>query len=132
MSASRDKTQKVAFVYSNLYQLYRKGKETAHPVEAAQVQPQAQPPTGQALAASAGAAVVRSGNVLKSDDLRAAALAITPYAPTEFIGKRVPRPEVIATKNSAVESLKKNLQELNDLHSRLRFMLKELEDLVKS
>ena len=125
MSATQDKTQKVAFVYSNLYQIYKKGKNAAQ---------QAAVPTEQAF-------VVRGSKaVLKSEDLR----NVEHYKPAEFIAKRVARPEVIAarqqpvhalhashTSNEAVESLKKNLKSLNDLHSRLRFMLQEIEDLVK-
>ena len=119
MSATRYNSQKIAFVYSNLYQIYRQGKETA-----------AQSP------------------VLKAQDLRAdsvqaeapvAAVKISPYSPMELIGKRVQKPEALkvaegiqsASSPSPIEGLKNNLKTLNDLHSRLRFMLKELEDLVK-
>ena len=120
MSASRDKTQKVTFVYSNLYQLYKSGKETAQSAEVN------------------AAPVAVNRNVLKTEDLRKAAVSpatqpkVSNYVPTEFIGRRLPKPEAIAEhSNSAVDSLKKNLEQLNDLHARLRFMLKELEDLVK-
>ncbi|MBC7690511.1 MAG: hypothetical protein H7222_01970 [Methylotenera sp.] len=41
----------------------------------------------------------------------------------------VHQPDVV--KSQALESLKQNLKNLNDLHARLRFMLKELEELVK-
>jgi len=111
MSASQDKTQKVTFVYSNLYQLYKKGQEQ---------------PTGPVPV------IRKASKILKADNLRQSA-AVREFAPAEFIGKRVPKPEVVlrAEDNQALESLKKNLNDLNDLHSRLRFMLKELEDLVK-
>ena len=33
MSASRDQSQKIAFVYSNLYSLYQKGKSAAKEAE---------------------------------------------------------------------------------------------------
>jgi hypothetical protein len=33
MSATRDNSQKFTFVYSNLYQIYRKGKQSGDPVK---------------------------------------------------------------------------------------------------
>lgn len=125
MSATQDKTQKISFVYSNLYQLYRKGKEAAS---------QAQVPSESPLAVPARDSQIP--HVLKTGDLKADALRIETFKPTEFIQKRVSsKPEVLAPTRpgqaEAVASLKKNLNSLNELHSRLRFMLQELEDLVK-
>jgi hypothetical protein len=64
---------------------------------------------------------------------------VRPYTPAELIGKRRPtqaaqgmrvaRPESIA--KPSLESLKQNLKSLNDLHSRLKFMLAELEELTR-
>jgi hypothetical protein len=111
MSATRDKTQKPAFVYSNLYQLYKTGKEAA---SQAVVPPP--PPVGNHLA---------KGQVLKTADLKNEAVKIDTYRPAELIGKRLERPS-----NAAIDSLKDNLKSLTELHSRLRFMLKELEELI--
>jgi hypothetical protein len=128
MSATRDKSQKFTFVYSNLYQLYKNGKKP----------PQA-------------AMGPESGKVLKADDLRSkqafSAVRVGRFQPTEFLGKRiVSKPAAIKTyeqvqgvlQNSsqssqmeALHGLKQNLDTLNQLHSRLRFMLQELEELVK-
>jgi hypothetical protein len=130
MSATRDNTQKVAFVYSNLYQIYQKGKAAA--VEANVPMPEV---------STAPIAVAKS-TVLKTDDLHKpenSSVKISSYSPTELIGKRFARPASlppVAPKSAvvpsqAVSSLKDNLKALNDLHSRLRFMLTELEDLVK-
>lgn len=137
MSATRDKSQKVAFVYSNLYQLYRKGKEAAQGAEVGGAQAEAQVSPEQKS----------SGKVLKADDLhqnsfaqlKADAVRVHAYQPVELLGKRIPKPEAIKgaapaavpSQAQALDSLKQNLQALNDLHARLRFMLKELEDLVK-
>lgn len=141
MSATRDTSQKVAFVYSNLYEIYRKGKAAA--LEAEVPAPEAQ-----------GAPVVTpkkaSSSILKTDDLRkdeSHVPQVSAYNPMELIGKRFARPRSVATatqkpkvaspaavlsaSNPAISGLKQNLQALNDLHSRLRFMLEELEDLVK-
>lgn len=125
MSATRDKNQKVAFVYSNLYQIYKKG--------------------GTSVSASAG---VKTTPVLKSQDLHAknlnhptfGAVKVNNYTPVEILSrptKTVKKPEVLKQSEaaqapaSALDSLKQNLNALNDLHARLRFMLQELEDLVK-
>ncbi len=126
MSASSDKTQKPAFVYSNLYHLYRKDQHV-----------QASAPEAIAIPRTSTPGVT-SGKVLKADDASAAAVSIESYRPTEFLGKRLdkpmtlPKPDVLlASQNDAIKGLKQNLQSLNDLHSRLRVMLKELEDLVR-
>lgn len=123
MSASRDQSQKIAFVYSNLYKVYQQGKAAAK--DAVVPQPETAPVVAP-----------KSSNVIKTEDLHKPELKVSAFQPTEFIGKRVERPAVIAkavapAPKEALNSLKDNLKALNDLHSRLRFMLQELEDLVK-
>lgn len=118
MSATRDKNQKVTFVYQNLHNLYRQGLEAA---KAAVV-----PPVAGGSEASASkklmTGVIR-GKVIKS------------YEPVELLAKRreavAPLASSEASQRQAIESLQQNLKTLTDLHSRLRFMLKELEELVK-
>ena len=136
MSATQDKTQKIAFVYSNLYTLYKKGKEAA--IAAPNVMPSAAPFGLTRASLSALAPNYTSGKVLKTENLAQAKVNVTEFRPAEFIAKRVEtvreplrvaKPEVI--QNHALNDLKKNLKNLNDLHARLQFMLKELEDLVK-
>lgn len=156
MSATRDKTQKTVFVYSNLYQLYRKGLQQAKasPGVAAsstgasgpEVLVEADPgSTARTIEASSASAVeirtprARSSQVLKSEDLQALHARVEPYNPPELLRKRfrgAPEPgigsqtsvtgQVLA--DGAIESLKRNLQALNELHARLRFMLQELEE----
>jgi hypothetical protein len=141
MSATRDKNQRVTFVYSNLYQIYRKGKEAAVSAD-----PEAVIAKYKAAESGASTLGLSSGKVLKAKDLNVAApaespqpaIAVRAYEPVELIGKRLPKPASLATltsahhvQNDALNSLKQNLNALNDLHSRLRFMLQELEDLVK-
>jgi hypothetical protein len=138
MSATRDKNQKTTFVYSNLYHLYKKGKDAA---------------AGQPIAVSPSRLSASQGQVLKTDALTASQMGaqirvepkaepvISPYTPVELLGKRVERPAILPAaktipaapalpSNTAIDSLKDNLKSLNDLQSRLRFMLQELEDLV--
>lgn len=159
MSATRDPSQKIGFVNSNLYALYRKGK------------------------AAAQGSQPGSAKVLKADDLhspffatgqvREAASAqpaqVQEYRPAEFLQKRQPaaipaaapavhtpaapaaknlrakpgilqgldhlsrthRPAAPLREQQALSSLKQNLDTLNQLHARLKFMLQELEDLVQ-
>jgi hypothetical protein len=140
MSATRDQSQKVSFVYSNLYQIYQKGKAEAIAAEvpnsgavikAAEVSAQLPAESPKPLA------VNPRSHILKTDDLRnqASSVKVAEYNPTAFIGKRVARPAVLPPAaqqpTAAITSLKENLKSLNDLHSRLRFMLQELEELVK-
>ncbi|MDR3607032.1 MAG: hypothetical protein P4M08_06595 [Oligoflexia bacterium] len=141
MSATHDKSQRTTFVYSNLYQLYRKGKQAAQ--QAGEVE----------------SSRPDSFHVLKAGDLKAESLVkIESFSPPEFLGKRVEaarepalapglrveiaRPglapavapsvaQATLVQNAALSSLKENVKALQDLHSRLRFMLKELEELAK-
>ncbi len=134
MSATQDKTKKITFVYSNLYEIYRKGKEAA---KAAPVSPEAL--SSESLAAPFGIPAHSRGQVLKADDLRngLSDARVEPFTPAELIGKRLNRPAVLgkavpALKAApAIESLKQNLKSLNELHERLRFMLAEIEELTK-
>jgi hypothetical protein len=117
MSATQDKSQKTTFVYSNLYQLYRKGKDAAEKAE---------------LGADPSFHVIKTAD-LKLQKLGEAAVKIEEYSPQEFIGPRILSRAVQASpaQDSALASLKQNVKSLQDLHSRLRFMLKELEELSR-
>lgn len=115
MPATRDKNQKVTFVYSNLYQVYKKGLEAAR---------------------TAGSPVgLTRGKVLKPGDVHESRIQVESYrpaslaAPSSSLQQRQHLP--MQQQKEALQSLRDNLKSLNDLHSRLRFMLKELEDLVR-
>ena len=117
MPANRDKNQKFTFVYSNLYRIYQDTKPSTQPVESvgAKAPIRRGPP-------------VTSGKVLKAENLKAggaAAVEVRSFTPATLRA-----PESMAP-NSALDSLKKNLEQLNDLHQRLKFMLSELEELAK-
>ncbi len=123
MSASRDSTQKVTFLYTNLHEVYKKAKNAdLSAIEAAA-------PVAKAELAHAG---LELGRVIKTDDLHAPAFSQVRRHMTPEL-KTVERPAYLATsrENSTLSGLKDNLKQLNDLHSRLRFMLQEIEDLVK-
>jgi hypothetical protein len=125
MSATRDKSQKVTFVFSNFYRLYKKGKQAAmnpHEVDAS-----------RHVLKAADVKTLQTRDALNppAPDLTAPfAVNVREYRPAEFIGKRIPKPPVLPS-STALVSLRANLKSLTDLHSRLKFMLEELEDLVK-
>ncbi len=143
MSATYDKSQKVTFVYKNFHKLYQESKGQAQPQAQAALAPAAQPPAF--MPSSPPAPPKGSGAVLKAAQVdqnffahvNSAQVNVAPFSPPHLIGKRVARPSVLpdsfamAPTNPALEGLKDNLKALNDLHSRLRFMLKELEELIK-
>ena len=119
MSATRDKSQSVGFVYTNIYQLYKKAQN--------------------APAANTNAAAAESlssdSRVWRAEEL--GDLKITKFQPRNLSpSKPVVTPADIAPQAKAqvvgnpFDDLKSNLQKLQDLHSKLRFMLTELEDLV--
>lgn len=160
MSATRDKTQKITFVYSNFYNLYRKGKEAASNAEVPATTPMGLTTSQVLKADSAAAQSAVTPKSLKES------VQISEYRAPELIGRRLPNPMIRAVPAApapapaeqvelrakavleqpvsltgyqpilgkdaeALMSLRGNLEQLNQLHSRLRFMLQELEDLVK-
>jgi hypothetical protein len=132
MSATRDKNQKGTFVYSNLYQIFKKGQESAASVATPAIPAQGEFP---GLAVSKGK--ILKAQSLSSPEVNRMGVQVSPYKAAELIGKRVqrpqslPRPATAVPRHAALDGLKENLKTLNDLHSRLRFMLQELEDLIK-
>ncbi len=145
MSATRDPSQKHTFVYSNLYQLYQKGKVAAkeavipEPI-AATVAPiaSASAPVSVASAAISERGIV-TGKIIKADELAPGVigLRVARHEPPSLLGKRLnPAPasrsrKVDPTRREAIDGLRDNLRSLQNLHERLRFMLKEIEDLSK-
>ncbi len=148
MSASRDKGSRIAFVYSNLYRIYRESQnETKEGAEKTKV----------ALPSNPTPSPVQQ-NILKVGDLKNGEFAkheVRSYQPTEFISKKIDlarQKEILLSVNpplgqegakltttpaastrggAALDDLKGNLKQLNDLQSRLKFMLGELEDILK-
>lgn len=112
MSATRDLSQKFGFVFTNLYEVYRN-----QPVEVTE------PKVEDIKQTLERAKVIKAHDIHASPD---AATQIKTFTPPVFKAKAAaPAPM------DAVASLKNNLHKLNDLHERLQFMLKELEELSK-
>ena len=119
MSANFDKSQRVTFLYTDLYRLYKKGKQAAK---------KSDPSSGT------------SGMILKTGEVK-----VQNYQPVEFLRPKESPVNQIQTKSqkpqprsgqskdaeAALVGLRTNLKTLNELQSRLRFMLSELEDLTK-
>lgn len=120
MSASQDKSQKITFVYLDLYKLQKKMKEK----EPEALKQELGSPTFSLPGKT-------SGQVLKAAQVSQNGVPdrVQPYVPASLIGKRV---VPAAPRNEVVESLKENLKSLNQLHARLKFMLEELEELIKN
>lgn len=142
MSATRDSSQKVTFVYTNLYQLFKKEQQELNEMketkELTKTEIVAEPKVAAAVPAPVAATPMglSRGVILKSEDIREKKIQVSAYTPVELMGKRtIPKPAVLTKpqveQNQAVQSLRKNLGNLQDLHSRLKFMLTELDDLVK-
>lgn len=134
MSATRDQSQKFTFVYSNLYHLYKKGKDAALnadvPSNSAAPVAIAKPLVSVDPDATRG---VLTGRIIKSEDIRETP-KVTRHEPPRFITKRleVNRPmKVSPERERAVSGLRDNLKQLKNLQERLHFMLKELEEFTK-
>ena len=117
MSATRDQSQKIGFVYSNLYQLYRKGMTAAQ--------------DSQPLGLTRGS--VLKNAVIKPEE-KSPEVIVKPFSPVTFIKPPAPPAQAmkLAPTPASIQQLKQNLNRLGELQSKLRFMLQELEDLVKN
>jgi hypothetical protein len=118
MSANRDKDQKVTFLFPHLHQDQAESrvKNTF----------QAEPPKTNKIPTYS--------KVIKAEDLKNShfgTVRVNPYTPSEVVGKRVKTPNYLQPSNgAAIKSLQDNLKSLTDLQARLRFMLKELEEII--
>ena len=149
MSANSDKSQKSTFVFSNLYELYKRNQSASRAtVPTSESAPAVKTPVGVSIQVKEfpqGTAIhksLNSGRVLKTGDLHQPeqlAPQVKEYQPAQLLGKRFPKPQSIEVavpskthvSNPAILSLKQNISQLSELHSRLKFMLTELEDLIK-
>ncbi|MBI3555374.1 MAG: hypothetical protein HY074_03800 [Deltaproteobacteria bacterium] len=119
--ANRDKSQNVGFVYTNIYQIYKKAQNTA---------PAA---SGANTAAATAQKITSDQRVWRAEDL--ADVKITKFEPRTLAAARPVLTEADANakalhSGNPFDDLKANLTKLQDLHSKLRFMLSELEGLV--
>lgn len=114
MSAYLDKSQGITFVYSNIFELYKKAKDS-----------------------KIDAPFATPSRVIKAKDVKSAEL----FQPKEIVPPAGERPFAVpmgvkeaeekARKARPVANLQKNLSELTDAHEKLRFLLQELDSLTK-
>jgi hypothetical protein len=127
MSAYLDKSQGITFVYSNIFDLYKKAKDSK--LDA--------PFAVETLRGTASEPAV--GRVIKAADLakeapkafQPAELKTTDTQRTFPVPMGVQEAEERARKLRSVQSLQKNLSDLSSAHEKLRFLLQELESLTK-
>ena len=133
MSATRDPSQKHTFVYSNLYQLYQKGKVAAQTANVAV-------PLKKEEAPEVTRTGLTTGKIIKAEEMKNSVttpgpigLRVARHEPPRLIGKRIEvnRPtKVDASRRHAIAGLRDPLRPLQGLHERLRFMLKEIAELT--
>jgi hypothetical protein len=149
MSANYDKNQKFKFVSENVYQI--------NPQNPANQNSEAQPKSNPIAKTIKTSGIIKAEDLKKS---AFATVRVNPYTAAEMIGKRVARPNYLpplaspagnasessgvispaasavlapttaATQNAALKNMRDNLKVLQDLQSRLRFVLTELESLI--
>jgi hypothetical protein len=126
MSAYLDKSQGIAFVYSNIFELYKKAKEAKldAPFVAEQLRAEVQ---GRVIKAADVAAVVRA-EPFRPEELKPQGTERTFPVP---MGVREAEERAKQMNMRPVANLKKNLADLTDAHEKLRFLLQELEALTK-
>ncbi len=127
MSAYLDKSQGITFVYSNIFDLYKKAKESR--LDA--------PFAVESLRGPAASGEPAMGRVIKAADM--AKEATKPFQPAELknaertfpVPMGVREAEEKARRLKSVQGLQKNLNDLSSAHEKLRFLLQELETLTK-
>lgn len=115
MSAYLDKSQGVTFVYSNIFDLYKKAKESKldAPFVAERV---------------IKAETLKNAQPFRPEELKAPATERTFPVP---MGVREAEEKAKKLGARPVANLQKNLNDLTDAHEKLRFLLQELESLTK-
>lgn len=130
MSANRDQSQKFTFVYSNLYQLYQKGKEAA---KAADITPALEPQNkAEALEGVETSKIIKAGSYQQNGSV----VQVRDFNPPSFVSKRIVTDKNLSApvldRKHAIHQLKDNLKTLQGLQERLNFMLQEIEELTSS
>lgn len=126
MSAYLDRSQGFTFVFSNIYDLYKKAKDSKlDDPFLAEIKPEIKTEMKRE----------DLGRVIKSNDPRFQVKAFKPEklnSDRSFpvpMGVREAEEKAMRQRANPLYELKKNLSELKDAHSKLRFLLKELEEL---
>jgi hypothetical protein len=137
MSATRDTSQKIAFLYTNLYQVYRKEKSGLSQILKTGEVRVGTPIPSQTLSQT---------SIHQPTEKKNEAISIKEFRPQElrpskthekdatlkaFAVKPNYLKQATQAQDPAFERLGKSLTELQEIQSRLRFMLTELEQILK-
>jgi len=123
MSATRDKSQKIKLVVLN-----GSGTQSQDKVLGSELDPAS---IGGDLWVKAHRSHVIKADDLKKHELRSYEIQTLNEAPGVTQEFRSDGRDLVGNSpQAALEGLKQNIKTLNDLHARLRFMLRELEDFV--
>ncbi len=135
MSATRDPSEKITFLFTPMGKLIQKIKDTALP-EAPAARPSSATQRSRVLkTGDAREAAQRPGLVreYRARDIRQVpAPAVPETIPASLAGQLAASDYRLHQQREALSSLGKNLEQLQDLEKRLEFMLLELEDLLKA
>jgi hypothetical protein len=134
MSATRDPSEKITFLFTPMGKLVQKIRETPLP----------EAPAARSSSAAQRSRVLKSGDAreaaqrpglvreYRARDIRQVPAPVVPDAiPESLAGKLAASDFRLQQQRQALASLGKNLEQLQDLEKRLEFMLLELEDLLK-
>ena len=115
MSAYLDKSQGVTFVYSNIYQLYLKAKNSKLDEPFHVERP----------------AMKKEKIIARVDAAQAEIKEFKPRAFEVPMGVKEAELKALKQGTESIVGIKKNLDGLKDAHAKLRFLLKELEEITK-
>jgi hypothetical protein len=116
MSAYLDKSQGVTFVFSNIFEIYKKAKEAK--IDAPFV------------AERAPARVIKREEA-KVEEFKPEELKTTERTFAVPMGVKEAEEKALRQGARPLANLQKNLSELNDAHDRLKFLLQEIDSLTK-
>ncbi|MBU6375347.1 MAG: hypothetical protein KGQ59_05085 [Bdellovibrionales bacterium] len=131
MSASRDPSEKITFLFTPMGKLTQRIRETPLPEQSAV--PHRTPLNGsKVLKSSELRETAHRPGLVREYRIREIQHAPAPIPAAPPIASHLARSEHhLQRQRQALEGLSRNLQELGEIEKRLQFMLLELEDLLK-
>lgn len=132
MSAYLDKSQGITFVYSNIFEIYKRAKEAK--IDAPFVAERSAKPNAEPVAK----ANREPARVIKKEEAKVEAFKPEELAPKPSerafavpMGVKEAEEKAVRQNMRPIASLQKNLSELTEAHERLRFLLEEIDSLTK-
>ena len=125
MSAYLDKSQGVTFVFSNIYELYQKAKNTKLDAPLALDRESLKPKL------KSSERVIKEQAGLKIEEFKPKNIEDNGRTFPVPMGVREAEEKALKANKHSVAQMKKNLGDLESAHEKLRFLLQELETLTK-